>query len=381
LKKFLLLPLFITILLNGYPQTHSCRLRISLLTCSPGEEVYALFGHSAIRLTDSLQGFDVIFNYGSFDFEDPNFYSKFGRGNMRYFVSVENMNDFIDQYRYEKRSIIEQELNLSCDEKEQLSAFLKDNAKEENKYYLYNFLFDNCSSRLKDIVAKKTAAPLAFQNILPADNTSFRKLIHEYSGRQPWTKLGLDILLGAALDVKIRNEQALFLPEYLMKAFDGAAAGNKNLVATKKIVLNAPVTERVTGLPSPLLFFSLFSILIATISFLKKKWAITLLNGIDFLLFFTAGVTGLLMLTLWVVRSDTVCRNNFNLLWALPSHALLAFFLLSRKRWVLNYWLITALLQLLLLIGWFIIPQQLNNALIPVVALLLLRSWLRYKKK
>ncbi len=293
--------------------------------------MYALFGHSAIRLTDSLQGFDVIFNYGSFDFDDPAFYRKFGKGNMRYFVSVENMNDFTDQYRYEKRSIIEQELNLSCTEKERLSAFLKDNAKEENKYYLYNFLFDNCSSRLKDIVAKKTDAPLSFQNILPADNTSFRKLIHEYSGRQPWTKLGLDILLGAALDVKIRSDQALFLPEYLMKAFDGAASGNKNLVATKKIILDAQAPERATGLPTPILFCSVFSILVAAISFLKKKWARTVLNGIDFLLFFTVGLTGLLMLALWLVRSDTVCRNNFNLLWAIPSHTLMAFFYSAKK--------------------------------------------------
>jgi Domain of unknown function (DUF4105) len=362
--------------------TDSCGLRISLLTCSPGQEIYSVFGHSALRLTDTKQGFDIIFNYGTFDFEDPNFLAKFGRGNLLYFVSVEEFNGFVEQYRREKRNITEQELNLTCVEKEKLNAFLKNNAKEENKYYLYNFLFDNCSSRLKDIVAKNSSSSLVFQNILPSPHTTFRDLIHEYmdKGKQPWTKMGLDMLLGNQLDIVAKNEQAMFLPEYLMKAFDNGKIGDKNLITDKKTVLSveSPITE--SGLPGPLVFFSVLFMLIAAISFLKKKWVSILLNGIDFLLFFTAGLTGLLLLALWLVRTDTVCRNNFNLVWALPTHLIMTFLLFSKKSWTKKYWLITAILQALLLLTWFFLPQQLNSALLSIVALLLLRSFMRYRK-
>lgn len=383
MKKLLFTTFLFLFFFNAHSQTtDSCGLRISLLTCSPGQEIYSVFGHSALRLTDTRQGFDIIFNYGTFDFEDPNFLAKFGRGNLLYFVSVEEFNGFLEQYRQEKRNITEQELNLTCAEKEKLNAFLKNNVKEENKYYLYNFLFDNCSSRLKDIVAKNSSSPLVFQNILPAPNTTFRDLIHEYmdKGKQPWTKMGLDILLGNQLDIAAKNEQAMFLPEYLMKAFDNGKTGDKDLITGKKIILSveSPITE--SALPTPLVFFSVLLIVIGAISFLKKKWALILLNGIDFLLFFTAGLAGLLLLALWLVRTDMVCRNNFNLVWALPTHFIMAFLLFSKKSWTKKYWLVTAILQVLLLLTWFFLPQQLNSALLPIVALLLLRSFMRYKK-
>jgi Domain of unknown function (DUF4105) len=294
-KQFLAPVFALFIFCSTHSQTDSCRLRLSLLTCSPGQELYSLFGHSALRLIDSSYGIDIIFNYGTFNFDDPDFYAKFGRGNMLYYVSVETMNDFAEQYRYEKRSITEQLLSLSCSEKEKLSAFLKENTKEENKYYLYNFLFDNCSSRLKDIVEKNTADPLQFQNILPSQSTTFRNLIHEYldKGHQPWTKLGLDLLLGSALDVAVKNEQALFLPEYLMKAFDNGKTGNKKLVSNKQLVLSVESPIEESRLPQPLVFFTLLLVLVAGVSLLKSNWSNPILRIFDFVLFFTAGLTGL----------------------------------------------------------------------------------------
>jgi hypothetical protein len=382
-KKLLFTTFLFLFFFKANSQTaDSCRLRISLLTCSPGQEIYSIFGHSALRLRDSNRNLDIIFNYGTFDFEDPNFLAKFGRGNLLYFVSVEEINDFINQYREDKRNITEQELNLSCFEKEKFSDFLKNNTKEENKYYLYNFLYDNCSSRLKDIAAKNSLSPLKFQNILPVPNTTFRDLIHEYmdKGRQPWAKLGLDMLLGNRLDVVIKNEEAMFLPEYLMKAFDTGKIGDRNLITGKNLILSSESPVKESGLPTPLVLFSILFIIMAIISFLKNKWAHWLLNGFDFLLFLTAGLTGLLLLALWVARTDVVCRNNFNMAWALPTHLIMVFLLYSKRGWAKKYWLFTAILQAILLVTWFFLPQHLNIALLPVAALLLLRSFMRYKK-
>ena len=122
---------------NSFSQNDSCNLTISLLTCGPGEELYSVFGHTAIRIKDD-SNLDIIYNYGTFDFEDPEFYSKFVKGKLIYYVSSENFNRFMYEYQVENRSVIEQELNLSCEEKERLSEALQSNSKEENKYHLGN---------------------------------------------------------------------------------------------------------------------------------------------------------------------------------------------------------------------------------------------------
>ena len=139
MKKIFFSVFFFLICLFSKAQADSCNLRISLLTCTPGEELYSSFGHSALRVVDRANNFDIVFNYGTFDFDDPDFYTKFVRGKLLYFVSVTTFSDFMSQYEYEGRGVTEQILNLSCDEKQNLLAALNENAKEENKYYKYDF--------------------------------------------------------------------------------------------------------------------------------------------------------------------------------------------------------------------------------------------------
>ena len=145
----------------AYAQTDSSHLRITLLTCSPGTELYSTFGHSALRVMDSVTFTDKVYNYGTFDF-NPDFYPKFIRGKLLYYLSVETYPDFVYGYQQEERSIKEQELNLSGEEKLKLNAALQLNASGSNKFYKYDFLFDNCATRIRDIVDKsgKTFYPI-----------------------------------------------------------------------------------------------------------------------------------------------------------------------------------------------------------------------------
>jgi hypothetical protein len=181
---------------KGHGQTDSCHLRISLLTCSPGEELYSSFGHTAIRVTDKATGNDLVFNYGTFDDSDPYFYVKFTRGLMLYALSAYPFRDFQYEYKVQNRSVIEQELQLGCEEKKKLYDQLLVNAEESNRYYLYYFLDDNCTTRAKDMIKKNAVSPITFSPILPARKPSFRNLIHSYLDKadQPWSKLGIDIL-------------------------------------------------------------------------------------------------------------------------------------------------------------------------------------------
>jgi hypothetical protein len=358
----------------------SCRFKISLLTCTPGGELYSTFGHSALRVTDRLSGVDMIYNYGTFDFDDPNFYSKFTRGKLLYFVSIDGYENFMKAYEYEQRGITEQVLNLSCKEKETLMNALQENAKEENKYYKYDFVVDNCTTRLRDIVFKNSSNPVDTKNIRPNDGVTFRNLIHEYLDKSYmyWSKLGIDILLADPIDKKISNNEAMFLPDYLLKGFDSTTTNGKPLVATKNEILKATTPIQKAPLVSPFAVFAILFVIIAVLTFTRNTNSFFAV--FDFILFFLAGTLGILLVFMWFGTDHPECKDNFNLAWALPLHFFIVFFIFQKWDWLRYYFLANSILLLLLLLCWRWLPQEMNNALIPVVALLLLRSAARYKK-
>lgn len=357
-----------------------CGLRISLLTCTPGSELYATFGHSALRVIDSSTNEDIVFNYGTFDFDDPQFYQKFIRGKLLYLLSVTSFSEFMLSYQYEGRGVAEQVLDLSCKEKRSLFSALIENAKEENKYYKYDFVYDNCTTRLRDIVFRNIRESVITKDVRPEKNTTFRNLIHDYldNGKEYWSKLGIDILLGMPLDKKISNNEAMFLPDYLMKAFDSTDVASRKLVSNKSVLLNQTVQTESSTILTPMTVFILLLLIIASVSFLKPSSQF--LKYFDIILFFLTGALGLLLLFMWFGTDHGSCKNNLNLIWAFPPNIIMAFYLNRKKDWVRNYLLIYSILLIALLIfGWFF--QQLNYALIPIMLILLLRCWMHFKLK
>jgi hypothetical protein len=354
----------------------SCNLRISLLTCAPGEELYSTFGHTALRVKNVSAGTDTIFNYGTFEFS-PDFYWKFIKGKLLYSLSVQDSTEFFWEYGIEKRSVQEQVLQLSCDEKQKLYTALQVNAQEQNRYYKYGFLFDNCTTRAGDIVAKNTSSPVVFKNILPKEIPTFRDLIHEYlnKGHEYWSKLGIDILLGAKLDRKVSNREAMFLPDYLLKGFDSAIVNSHPLVTPPQTILQMPSPLKGNSFFTPGVVFSLLLAIILVISFIKSKWAIATINIFDFLFFFILGLAGVLLLFMWFGTDHKVCQNNYNLVWALPTNVVMAFFVHSKRLWAKKYFSIVFWLTVVLALTWLFLPQQMNNALISIVILIIYRSW------
>lgn len=363
-------------------QTDSSRLRITLLTCSPGEELYSTFGHSALRVTDSATFTDRVYNYGTFDF-NPDFYPKFIRGKLLYYLSVETYRDFVYGYQQEQRSITEQELNLTAKEKLQLQQALQSNSRPENKFYKYDFLFDNCATRIRDIVRNNMKEELSIKQILPYKGVSFRELIHFYLNQNHmyWSKLGIDILLGSGLDKAAQNEQSMFLPDYLFKGFDSAYSANKPLVEKKNNIYIASAASRVhTPGFTPFVVFTIGLMLFVLLSVAGRSWSKQLLTVLDFLLFFCTGLLGILLVFMWTGTDHVLCRNNYNLLWAVPFHAVAAFFLTRTTKRANQYWALCVLIYALLLAFWAALPQDLNKDLLPLIILLGWRSWRRFKQ-
>jgi hypothetical protein len=383
-RTFFLLALFFFASLTSFSQTDTCHLRISLLTCGPGDELYSTFGHTGIRVIDSSQKVDVVFNYGMFDDSDPYFYLKFARGIMRYSVAAENFSDFMEEYVEDKRSVTEQELNLNCLEKINLFNSLKENLSPQNRDYDYHFYKDNCTTRAKEMIKKNAGEQIVFKNILPAKAPTFRDLIHEYldSGNHSWDKLGIDLVLGSHLDEKATNEQAMFLPEYLLKGFDSATIHEQQLVSNKKIIL-ASENKKSDGFSwfTPLFLFSLLAIIFIALSFSNSSSAQKILKVLDVLFFFFVGLIGLLIAFEWLGRVDKVCRNNMNILWAWPTHIVMAFLTKKKTRFIPNYFLASAVASLILLLGWFWWPQQFNNAFAPLLIIIIVRGFFISRKK
>ena len=356
----------------------SSHLRISLLTCTPGDELYSIFGHSAYRVIDSSSVTDVVYNYGTFDFNDEGFYIKFARGKLMYYVSAARFDDFVFDYQSSNRGITEQVLNLTAAEKTTIQHFLNNNLKEENKYYKYDFFFDNCTTRLRDILKKNHDSSFTINPVMPA-GTTFRQAIYQYldKGQQHWSKLGIDLLLGKPCDAVMTAEQMQFLPDNLMKSLDSA---NHPMVLSHQNLYNINNGAVKKPFFTPFVVFTLLLIIIVLISLLKNKTARTFLKLFDWLLFFATGLLGIILVFMTTATDHSMTKNNFNLLWAWPTHFIMAFFINSpqdgvhKKSWVKKYFAFSAMALVIVLLAWFFLPQHLNPSLIPFVLLLIYRS-------
>ena len=370
---------FLTLFLfyiSAAAQNDSCNLKVSLLTCGPGEDLYSIFGHSALRVKDESKNIDVIFNYGTFDFEDPDFYVKFVRGKLLYFVSAERFGDFIRSYSYENRWVAEQVLTLTCSEKTKLFEALRVNAQEENKYYLYEFLFDNCSTRLIDMVRSSADDSVHVKRIIPSDAPTFRNMLHDYLNRSEkyWSKFGIDLLLGSRIDRKVKNEEAMFLPDYLMKGFDSSLIRGSTLVGSKKTILEADERTANGFSISPLIVTCLLLVGGVLLTTFRNARTIKALLFFDRFLFFVLGVMGCLMMFMWYGTDHELCRNNYNLYWAIPTHLIAAFLVGSNKPIVRKYFTLTAIVTGVFVLSWLFLPQGMNNAFFPLVLLAAIRS-------
>lgn len=372
-KAFFSILLFLLWGLYSNAQDNRSGLRISVLTCAPGQELYSTFGHTAIRVVDSIQHTDIVYNYGTFDFSDPDFYSKFTRGKLDYFLSIASLPDFMYEYRSENRDVYEQVLALSEQSKKAIRQALNETLSGAARYYKYDFLYNNCTSRVRDIIMRYGGLE-ADQQLVPA-GTSFRDMLHEYldKGNQAWSKFGIDLVLGSPIDKKAGIAESMFLPDYLMKGIDSSVRSKDHKVLGEKILINRGTAQPQPFRDTPLLLFSVIAVIVGVLSLLKNKTAVQLSRVFDFVLFLSTGLIGCLLLFMWLGTDHSACAANYNLLWAMPLNVVAAFAVWKRPGWFRKYMSVYAGLLLVTILGWFWLPQELNTGFLPIILLLLAR--------
>lgn len=366
---------------HAQPASLSAEAQVSLLTILPGDAVHTEFGHSAIRVRDPAQGLDWLYSYGTFNFDDPLFVPKFTYGRLRYFLSVADTRGMLRFYERRGRPVIEHRLRLTPAQRTALFQFLQQNAQPENRYYAYDFLFDNCSTRIRDALIQALGDDVQFAP-RPAPDATFRELLDRYIADRPLFELGFDLALGTPTDRRVTPAEATFLPVYLMRSFEEASVRPHPDSARHALTARPDTLIWVDGYAAtpqatdwPLwLAWGLFALGAAWTGVQVQRGQAPG-RAADGLLLAVAGVVGLVVAFLWFISEHQVTNQNWNLLWAWPTHlvAAVALWRGASGRWAHGYAVATAVGAAVVAAAWALWPQPLPAEALPLTLALALR--------
>ena len=371
MKKILLLFLLLmSLALNA--QVLSDSATASVLTCGAGEDFYTSFGHSAIRITDPVKGLDLVYNYGTFDFGTPHFYWKFMRGQLDYQLSRTSYAEFIDEYEWYSRPVSEQRLTFESGQVQNLFLLLETNYLPEYRHYRYDFLRDNCATRVRDIVYSAWAQDTVLQRT--AEPRSYRQLLATcLKDSMEWWHLGIDLLFGLPTDHRCTAPERMFLPAEMEAEL--AQCTTTGIWTAPAIVepSHALLTKGRTPLKAsfpPVVAFALLLAVIAVLTVCAHRFSFkpVVFNVIDRVLFIVAGLCGLFLCFMWFGTDHWCTQWNLNILWLSPLLILIAIRLERSPRWAL--WLQEAMFFVAAV---WVVWCGLSAAIIPLIIMLMLR--------
>lgn len=349
---------------------------VSLLTCSPGTEIYELFGHSGIRVFDKEKNIDVTFNYGLFDFNQDDFIYRFVRGKTDYEVGVTSTDYFLYSYIERGSGVMESVLNLSQSEKESIWLYLMENIQPENKTYRYNFIFNNCATKLRDIIDQNVSGVKSYPDV--SGSLSFREAVGLYTKTSPWSQFGFDICLGRGMDRDATTYEKMFLPEILGNTINQSTVmvGDSTFNLVSQInTINENTLENPAPFISPLALGIILCVLVLILS-LYGLWKRLNLRWFDAIIFSINGLFGCLVLFLILFSKHPFTFANFNIIWLNPLFFCPLLFAIFKKlqKYEFIYYAIVSIVLVLFLFGCNMLSQEFNSAVYPFTIVFLLRA-------
>ncbi|MGQ9619477.1 MAG: lipoprotein N-acyltransferase Lnb domain-containing protein [Bacteroidales bacterium] len=349
---------------------------VYLITCSPGTATYSIYGHSALRVVIPSSGYDMVYNWGVFDFNTPHFIWKFAKGRLDYMLGVYPYELFLREYFMDKRSVYSQRVNLDGKELKYLMFLLDENLKPENIYYRYDFFYDNCSTRIRDLFEKILYDRLYYPPDERINLPTFRDRISEYQRKYPWLKAGVDFALGLPADKKAYFRNRMFLPEDLQKNLTQALIGRNNktvplLQPVETIFEFDPPEIKTPFYLSPMFVLGIVFILVLFVSVQLRNSVF--INYIDILIFALFSVLALLLVFFNFITDHTETKMNINIIWINPFIIICLIFLILNKSGFIWFRIVFWLAVFFLIIA-LIFISKINSAFIPVALILALRS-------
>lgn len=380
MKRILSLIVLICGILAGSAQPACPDIEVSVLTCSPGQEVYSLYGHTAIRVTDRKAGTDLVFNYGVFDFNSEYFLWRFVLGKTDYICMATPWDYFLREYKTGGRSVVAQVLNLTENEALGVRDYLYNNIRRENRTYRYNFLTNNCTTRVMDCIDSCITGQIVYS--WKEEPKTYRRILHEYTDSFPWTREGNDVLLGADVDTLLSHKATCFIPGYYMHALSNAVVRN-DFQDTRKLVhetvtlveASPSAVKEMPGFPlTPLeagwMFFAI-ALAIMLMEFLTRK----MFWPLDIILLLLHGLAGCLILFMFLFSEHPTLGSNW-LVGVLNPLPLIALPFVTKAAWhdrrtLWHYFMAVWLAVFMLFMPWM--PQHMCVLAVPVIATLLSR--------
>ena len=380
MKKILLVSSFLLILyLPGIFSQPGTDTIVYLLTCGPGTETYSIYGHSALMIVIPEKKSDTVYNWGVFDFSTPNFVWKFAKGRLDYMLGVDSLQKFLQGYFFEQRFVYSQRINLNASETKQLITLINDNLKPENVKYRYDFFYDDCSTRIRDLLEKSIGKKLLYPPDETGDIPTFREMVGKYQNPFHWLKFGVDLIMGSSGDKNASFRDRMFLPLDMQNGLSETVINREGkmipLLQNPEVILDFdPLVIRQRFLTSPEVVFTILLIIVLILSALVKSKKI--INLVDIIIFSIFSILALLMIFFNFFTDHQQMKWNLNIIWLNP------FILICLVTLILNktgsvWFRILFYITISFLVLHFFLPQEFNIAFIPLVVILLIRSSVR----
>ena len=360
------------------------KVEISIITCDPGSEVYSLFGHGALRINHIESDEDIVVNWGIFEYYEDQF--KFGydfaKGRLNYYMGIQNTMNFLREYSYYNRGVREQILNLTTSEKKEIIEFVSLNNLPENRNYKYEFFYDNCSTRIRDLLSSIFRSNISWGNHPSENKFTFREIIHQNLAPQPWLMLGIDLVLGQRIDQLVNNKNLMFLPAYLEAILDSTkittVAQSKTLISRKNVLIPTAENNR-PAITSITIYGWIVLMITLLLLFLKNDrifnvWSCVLLTLLSLL--------GVVLYFMWFGTDHQATKNNSNILWANPSYLFLVWVIIFKKwnKVSLVYVYLIGFCLLTTILFWFGMVQEFNPTIKPIIISLALVFYYYFRK-
>ena len=352
---------------------------VYLLTCGTGTETYSIYGHSAIRVIYPEKNLDLVYNWGVFDFETPNFAWKFAKGRLDYMLSVESMQSFIQAYFYEKRYVQSQKLNLTNSEISKLISLINENLKPENIKYRYDFFYDDCSTRIRDLIEKSVGEKVLYPPEARGKSPTFRDMVGKYQDPFPWLKFGVDLIMGSSSDKASSFRDRMFLPIDLQKELSESVI-NRNgkmtpLLQNPELILNfdPPVIRQKILMTPAFIFTALFIIILIMSAMIKER---KIIKWFDIIIFSLFSILAGMMLFFNFFTDHAQMRLNLNIIWLNPVIIICLILIIIGKPGIVLFRLLFFILTAFLIIH-FVLPQSFNIGILPLLLILIIRSSVR----
>ena len=350
-----------------------------LLTCGPGTDTYSVYGHSALRIVMPEKHIDTVYNWGVFDFNAPNFVWKFAKGRLDYWVIAESSKGFLQSYFLEQRYVISQKINIDGTETRKLLELVNENMKPENIKYRYDFFYDDCTTRIRDLLEKSIGEKLKYPPAESGKVPSFREMVAKYQNPYPWYKFGVDLIMGSTADKKASFRDRMFLPidmkDELSKTVVHRSDKMIPLLQNPVVLIDfeAPVIKKMF-LVSPPAIFTLAIILILILAALTKSRKT--IRIMDIIIYSVFSVLSFLMIFFNFFTDHQQMKLNLNIIWLNPFIIVCLILLILNKTGTIWFRIVFYISAIFLLIH-IVLPQEFNISFLLLTIILLIRSSVR----